>query len=122
MRTFDHEVQLIGLVDGVDDEGFEFEEERPKPPILANRLSIRSNEYWQAKQSGVNLSYTFEVHSIEYQGEEKLIYEDEEYRIERTFEKGDYVELICVRRADDHNYQTNIETTQQTIDGDGFAT
>src|SRR5699024_6873460 len=102
MRTFDDEVQLIGLVEKVDDEGFEVIEEIPKPPILANRLSIRSNEYWQAKQSGVRLSYTFEIHAIEYEGEEKLIYDDEEYRLERTYEKDDYVELICIRRDDDH--------------------
>jgi hypothetical protein len=102
MRTFDHEVRLIGLYEGIDNDGFEVVEERPKPPILANRLSIRSSEYWQAKQSGISLSYTFEVHAIEYQGEEKLIYEDEEYQIERTYEKSDYVELICIRRADDH--------------------
>lgn len=102
MRTFDEEVHLIGLVEGVDDEGFNVIVEGKKPPILANKLSVRSNEYWQAKQSGISLSYTFEVHAIEYNGEEKLMYDDDEYRIERTYEKGDYVELICVRKADDH--------------------
>lgn len=103
MRTFDHEVQLVGLYEGLDDDGFEVIEERPKSPILANRLSVRSSEYWQAKQSGIRLAYTFEIHAIEYEGEEKLIYEDEEYHIERTYEKGDYVELICIRRADEHD-------------------
>lgn len=104
VRTFDHEIQLIGLVEGLDDEGFEVIEERPKEPILANRLSVRSSEYWQAKQSGVQLSYVFEIHKFEYNGEEKMLYEGEEYRIERTYEKGDYIELVCVRKADDHGH------------------
>lgn len=101
-KTFDHEIQLIGLVDDVDDSGFPIVEEKPMPPILANRLSIRSNEYWQAKQAGVELSYTFEVHEFEYNGEEKMLYEGKEYTIERTYEKGNLIELICKRRADDH--------------------
>ena len=101
-KTFDHEIQLIGLVQKLDEDGFEIIEEGPKLPILANRLSVRSSEYWQAKQSGVKLSYVFEIHKFEYEGEEKMVYEGEQFRIERTFEKGDYIELVCVREADDH--------------------
>lgn len=122
-RTFDHEIQLIGLVEGTDESGFPKEEIKPKPPILANRLSIRSSEYWQAKQAGVELSYTFEVHSFEYAGEEKMLYEGNEYTIERTYEKGDIVELICKRRADDHAYSDNLKEfiTQTGLEDDGHA-
>lgn len=102
-RTFDHQIQLIGLVEGVDDEGFSTVIEKPKPPILANKLSVRSSEYWQAKQSGVKLLYVFEIHKFEYEGEEKMLYEGKEYRIERTYEKDDYIELVCVRLDDDHS-------------------
>lgn len=102
MGTFDHEIQLIGLVNGIDDDGFPITEEIPKEPILANKKSIRSNEYWQSQQSGVKLQVTFEVHSFEYNGEEKLLHEGKEYEIIRTYEKGNLVELICGRRADDH--------------------
>lgn len=103
VRAFDHQIQLIGLVEGIDDEGFPTIEEKPKAPILANRLSIRSTEYWQAKQSGVRLSYVFEIHKFEYEGEEKMLYEGKEYKIERTYEKDDYIELYCVRLDDDHS-------------------
>ena len=97
MGTFDHQIQLIESIEGEDEQGFPIEEERPKPPIFANRLSIRSGEYWQAKNAGVELSYTFEVHSFEYNGEEKLLYDDPEnpYVIERTFYKGYLTELYC---------------------------
>lgn len=100
--TFDHEIHLIGLVEGEDDYGFPVSEEQIKPPILAKRLSVRSSEFWQAKQSGVNLTYVFEVHSFEYNGEEKLSFEEQEYNIERTYNKGDYTELTCARKDDDH--------------------
>lgn len=104
VKTFDHQIQLIGLVEELDDDGFETIVEKPKEPILANCLSVRSSEYWQAKQNGVQLSYVFEIHKFEYNGEEKMLYEGEEYRIERTYEKGDYIELVCVRKADDHGH------------------
>lgn len=101
-RTWDYEIQLIELVEGVDESGFDIREERLKDPILANKLSVHSSEYWQAKQSGIELSYVFEIHSFEYEGEEKLLFEGKTYDIERTYEKGDFIELVCKRRSDDH--------------------
>ena len=109
MKTFDDEIRLISLVEGVDDEGFPVVEEGPQAPILANRLSIRSNEFWSAKQGGVTLTYMFEVHSFEYSGEEKLLYRKSEtdswleHKIERSYVKDDNLtELVCSRKADDH--------------------
>lgn len=102
-RTFDHEIQLIGLTEALDADGFPKTKPGPQPPILANRLSIRSNEFWQAKQGGVELSCTFEVHAFEYNGEEKLLYKGDEYDILRTYENQDgFIELVCQRRGDDH--------------------
>lgn len=101
--TFDDEILLVGLVEGIDDEGFPIVDEDAETDVLANRLSIRSNEFWSAKQDGVVLTYMFEVHSFEYHGEEKLIYEGKEHKIERTYVKDDgLTELICSRKADDH--------------------
>lgn len=102
MRTFDHQISLIGLVEGVDDYGFPVKEEKPKNPILANKLSVRSSEYWQARSTGIQLTYAFEIHSFEYDGEEKAVYDGQEYTIERTYDKGDLTEIYLSRRADDH--------------------
>lgn len=102
MATFDHEVRLIKVETWINENGFREEREEKKGPILANRLSIRSNEYWQAKQNGTELSYTFEVHDFEYAGETRLEHEGEKYDIERTYNKGGMVELICRRRSDNH--------------------
>lgn len=102
-RTWDYQIQLIGVITTENDNGFPIETEGPKDPILANKLSIRSNEWWQAKNSGKELSKTFEVHPFEYEGEEKLLYEKEEYKIERTFHnEDDYIELVCTKLSEEH--------------------
>lgn len=101
-RTFDYQVQLISLEKGINENGFEVESRVYGDKILANKLSVHSSEYWYAKQSGVELSHAFEVHAIEYNGERELSFEDVDYKIERTFEKGDYIELVTLLRGDDH--------------------
>lgn len=98
MNTFDHEIILVDVTEGgFDDDGFPLPGEVQREPILANKLSVRSSEYWQANQSGVNLSYVFEVHTFEYNDEERLVFEGEPHVIKRTFEKGDLIELVCER-------------------------
>lgn len=102
-RTWDYQLQLIGIIITENDNGFPVEKEGPKEPILANKLSIRSNEYWQAKNSGKELSLTFEVHPFEYEGEEKLLYDDEEFKIERTYHnEDDLIELVCIKLGENH--------------------
>lgn len=102
-RTWDFEVKLIELKKEINENGFEEVVRNVKDPILANKLSVRSNEYWSAKQNGIELSNVFEVNSIEYQGERELLYDDESYHIERTYDKGDYTELVTIHRGDDHH-------------------
>ena len=122
MRTFDHQLQLIGLAEGVDDDGFPIEEIKPKAPILANKLSVRSNEFWQARNTGVQLSYAFEIHSFEYEGEEKALYDGEEYTIERTYSKGDLTEIYLSRKSDEHAYADRLQAYKDNleVDADGI--
>jgi len=95
-------VDLVGMVEDTDEYGFPKKEEIVKKGIFANKKSVRSNEYYMAKQSGIELSYMFEIRSIEYEGEEQLNYEGNEYTIERTYDKGELIELTCKRKNDDH--------------------
>ena len=98
-------VYLVGLTEGTDDDGFPAIIEGERRKVFANKKSIRSSEYYQAKQSGVDLAFTYEIRSIDYDGEEKLYLSVEDevpHEIERTYEKGEFVELICKRKADDH--------------------
>jgi|SRR5690625_2801740 len=101
-RTWNYEVQLIEVEKDINENGFEEITRTYKDPILANKLSVHSNEYWSAKQSGVELSHVFEVHSIEYKGERELFFDGQDYTIERTYGKGEFVELVTLARGDDH--------------------
>lgn len=102
MNTFDEQIQLIAIEEGTDDYGFPAVVETIKEPILANTISVKSNDYWQAKSNGVKLVYGFEVHTFEYNGEEKALYKDDRYDVERTFSKGDLTEIYLSRKSDDH--------------------
>ncbi|MBD7984411.1 hypothetical protein H9649_07460 [Sporosarcina sp. Sa2YVA2] len=95
-------VQLVDLVEGTDKDGFpEVVPGRPRK-VFANRKSVRSQEFHAAKQQGITLSYMFEVRTDEYQGEESLFYNGLEQNVYRTYEKGEFIELICHRKGDDH--------------------
>lgn len=96
-RTFDHEIQLITVEEGYNENGFIDKVETVGATLLANRLSIRSNEHWQAQQAGSNLEIAFEVHAFEYNDEERLRYEGHDYKIARTYNKGELTELYCER-------------------------
>lgn len=63
--------------------------------VYANRLSVRQSEHYQAMQIGFKAELMFEVRAIDYQGESKLKHADKEYRIIRTYKKGEMMELIC---------------------------
>lgn len=99
-------VYLVGLTEGTDQYGFPAIVESERKRVFANKKSIRSSEYYQAKQSGIHLAFTYEIRAIDYDGEEKLylsLEEDEEpNEIERTYEKGEFIELVCKRKADTH--------------------
>lgn len=85
---------LIGVTTKPDEVGdiVEVETERE---VFANKKSIRQSEYYQALSVGLKPELTFQVHSYEYEAEKSLKYNDKPYNIIRTFEKGDFVELIC---------------------------
>ena len=102
MARWSEVVNLIGLVEGTDEMGWPIEEEVERTNIFANKKSVRSNEYYLAKQGGVELQHMFEIRSIDYQGEEKLRYNGEVFEIERTYDKGEVIELVCSRRTDEH--------------------
>lgn len=101
-RTWDEEIQLIRIVKGLDESGYEMEVKEYGEKILTNKLSVHSSEFWYAKQNVIKLEHVFEVHKIEYNGELGLRYNGTDYYIERTYEKGDYIELITSLWSDEH--------------------
>ena len=63
--------------------------------VFANKISIRQSEFYQAHALGLKPNIAFEVRTEEYQEEENLSYNEKKYRIIRTYEKGEFTELIC---------------------------
>jgi hypothetical protein len=95
-------IYLFGITEGTDSDGFSSPVEGEPKLVFANKKSVRSQEYYLAKQSGIELSYMFDVRSVDYEGEEKLVFDNNEFIIERVYEKGEFTELICKRKDDDH--------------------
>ena len=63
--------------------------------IYCNKKSIRQSEFYQAQASGLRPELMLEIRSIEYSGEELIRYGTKTYTIMRTYDTGEFVELIC---------------------------
>lgn len=63
--------------------------------VYANKKSIRQTEFYQAQATGLKPELAFEIHSIEYENQEILEYNLKKYTIIRTYDKGEFIELIC---------------------------
>lgn len=65
--------------------------------VFAEKLSVRQSEFYQAALAGINPSTTFVVRSIEYDGQDCVLYESVPYKVIRTYDKGETTELVCER-------------------------
>lgn len=61
--------------------------------VFANKKSIRQSEFYQAANVGLKPELIFEVHSFEFNNDEKVKYDNKEYYIIRTYDKGEITEL-----------------------------
>src|SRR5690625_6114359 len=93
-RTWDYEIQLAELVKGVNENGYPYERLEYKDKLLANKLSVSSTEHWAAKQSAIHLEHVFEIHEIEYNGEQALRFNNRRSE-EHTSELQSRGHLIC---------------------------
>lgn len=63
--------------------------------VFASKKSIRQSEFYQAQATGLKPAIAFDVRSMEYNDEEKIQYNSKTYNVIRTYDKGEFVELIC---------------------------
>ncbi len=64
--------------------------------VFADKQSVRQSEFYQAAATGLRPELMFVVRSVDYNGEQKLKYNDKEYAIIRTYDKdGELTELVC---------------------------
>ena len=62
-----------------------------------NRLSIRQNEYYDAMNTGLKPELMFEIRTLEYNGQPTLKHNNIDYSVMRTYDKGEFTELIVSR-------------------------
>ena len=63
--------------------------------VFANKKSVKSNEFYEARSMDLKPELMFEVRSSEYNDEIKLKFNSKVYEILRTYDKGEIIELIC---------------------------
>lgn len=70
--------------------------------VYASKKSVGANEFYQAAATGLKPELVFSVRG--YQGEGYLLYRGIQYRIIRTFEKGDSTYLTCTSLLTESEY------------------
>lgn len=95
--AYDHELTLIGTV--IEKDEIEQDIEVPTyTTILCTLKSIGRNEFYSAAQAGLRPSITFVIHKYEYEGQKRIRFEGQEYKVLRTYsEDFEELELICER-------------------------
>ena len=79
----------------VNDNGVE-EETITTREVFCNEKSVTTNEYYQSSQNGNEIKIIFEVKQIDYGKEQFVLYENETYKIIRTYKtNSEDIELHC---------------------------
>ena len=91
---FNKIIYLISTTISKDDIGNQIEADE-KRMIYANEYSVNSVEFYNASAVGIRPSKSFEIYSFEYNGEEKIEFEQKNYSIIRTQGKGEKLILVC---------------------------
>lgn len=88
-------VKLISVTTTENDMG-DIIETPVEREVFADKQSIRQSEFYQAAATGLRPELMFVVRSVDYNGEQKLKYNDKEYAVIRTYDKdGELTELVC---------------------------
>jgi len=93
--TYDHELTLVSQTYTEDEIGNQIPVEERKT-ILCGLKSITRGEFYNAALAGLKPEITFVIHGYEYNGEKKLEFEGEKYKVIRTYMKDfEEMELVC---------------------------
>jgi SPP1 family predicted phage head-tail adaptor len=68
----------------------------PGREVMADKLSVRQSEFYQAQQVGLRPTVVFRLMSAEYNEERTLLYGGRRYNVIRTYDRPDErTELTC---------------------------
>lgn len=62
--------------------------------VFCKKASVRSREFYESRLVGMKPEMMFVIRSGEFDDDVKLKYKDKEYDIIRTYDKGEFMELI----------------------------
>ena len=62
--------------------------------VYGNKKSVRSKEFYESRLVGMKPELMFEIRTVEFDEHEKVRYNSKEYSIIRTYEKGEFMEII----------------------------
>jgi len=66
--------------------------------VFAHKKSVKQTEFYLAYQADLEIETVFRISLLDYLDERLLRHEDTYYKVIRTFEMGDFIELTCQRR------------------------
>lgn len=91
-----NELTLIKETTTYDDIGNQIPGAPIETIIFCEVNSISRNEFYNASMAGLKPSIIFTVHPYEYNDEEKIKFEDKNYKVIRTYSKNtEELELTC---------------------------
>jgi len=61
--------------------------------------SVRASEFYQAASTGLKASIVIAVRAADYNDQERLRYDNKEYKVLRTYAIGDNMELTCSKEG-----------------------
>jgi len=67
--------------------------------VIARLKSIRQSEFWQAQAAGFKPEIQFNIRDFEYENEKRLKYNNNTYKIVRTYSDSGNIELICTKEV-----------------------
>jgi SPP1 family predicted phage head-tail adaptor len=64
--------------------------------VLCSVESVGRNDFFAAAQAGLDLSFVFKTHPVNYQGENELEYNGKRYEVTRTYQaSNDVLEIYA---------------------------
>ena len=66
--------------------------------VFAEKKSVRASEFYQAYQSGLEVSVVFKIWSKEYGAQRVIKHNERYYTVVRTYEIGEFLEITCRTR------------------------
>ena len=91
---------LVNVKYSLNDEGFEIPTDT-KREVFCNVSSISRDEWYKAGRSGLNPSFKFTLFLYDYENESKVIYDNKEYNVYRTYVRKDETIELYVREGEE---------------------